>query len=141
MRWFREKTGRSAWQGPPPPPTWLTIGAALTMVGLVAACSGEAKALPVPGGDPQRGKVAIAAYGCGTCHVVPGVAGAQGMVGPPLTKFARRSYIAGEVPNTTRQLIQWIAAPQSIEPGTVMPNLGVTPGEARDIAAYLYTLR
>jgi cytochrome c2 len=107
----------------------------------LAACGDEAKALPVPGGHPDRGKQELAAYGCGACHVIPGVRGAQGAVGPPLTQFARRTYIAGEAPNTGRFLVQWIMAPQSIEPGTAMPNLGVTAGQARDIAAYLYTLR
>ena len=58
-----------------------------------------------------------------------------------LTAFGRRVYIAGEVPNTSENLVQWLEVPQSIEPGTAMPNLGVTEGEAREIAAYLYTLR
>lgn len=34
----------------------------------------------------------------------------------------------------------WIRDPQAIEPGTVRPNMGVTPRHARDIAAYPYTL-
>jgi cytochrome c len=63
------------------------------------------------------------------------------MVGPSLSEFARRAYIAGEAPNTARALIQWIMVPQSIEPGTAMPTLGVGERQARDIAAYLYTLR
>lgn len=63
------------------------------------------------------------------------------MVGPPLDHFARRSFIAGEASNTSDNLIKWIEAPESIEPGTAMPNLGVTAGTARDMAAYLYTLR
>ena len=72
---------------------------------------------------------------------VPGVTGANGMVGPPLEYFSRRAYIAGEVPNDPEFLIRWIEVPQAIEPGTVMPNLGVSEGQARNIAAYLYTLR
>ena len=96
---------------------------------------------PVPGGSPARGKQQIVAYGCGSCHTIPGVDQAHGQVGPPLNQFARRAYIAGEVPNSLRYLTQWISVPQSIEPGTAMPNLGVTAGQARDIAAYLYSLR
>jgi cytochrome c1 len=115
----------------------LAIGAGLSLAG----CGDEAQARPAPGGQAERGKQLIAAYGCGSCHTIPGVDAARGLVGPPLTKFARRVYIAGEVPNTNRFLVQWITVPQSIEPGTAMPNLGVTEGEARDIAAYLYTLR
>ena len=109
-----------------------------------AACSNaradDFPARTVPGGDAARGKQAIVAYGCGSCHMVPGVDGANGLVGPPLTAFSRRTYVAGEVPNTADFLVRWIVMPQSIEPGTAMPNLGVTDGQARDIAAYLYTL-
>lgn len=95
----------------------------------------------VAGGDANRGKRAIQAFGCGACHMIPGIGDAQGMVGPPLMYFGRRVYIAGEVPNTTAFLMQWIQSPQSIEPNTAMPALGVNESQARDIAAYLYTLR
>ena len=119
-------------------------GMLLTAAALLGACGGETQAAEspsVPGGDAQRGKAQIVAYGCGSCHTIPGVDQAQGLVGPPLIKFGRRTFIAGEVPNTPGFLIQWISVPQSIEPGTAMPNLGVSDGQARDIAAYLYTLR
>jgi cytochrome c len=95
----------------------------------------------VSGGDADRGKAAIAMYGCGSCHTIPGIREANGTVGPPLMMWSRRTYIAGEVPNTPDFLIRWIEMPQAIEPGTAMPNLGVTEGKARDIAAYLYTIR
>jgi cytochrome c len=62
-------------------------------------------------------------------------------VGPPLTTFARRAYIAGQLPNQPENLIRWIQDPQAVEPGTAMPNLRVSPVVARDMAAYLYTLR
>jgi cytochrome c1 len=55
--------------------------------------------------------------------------------------FSDRTFIAGEVPNTTENLIKWVRSPQSIEPNTAMPNLGLSEQEARDVAAYLYTLR
>jgi cytochrome c1 len=79
--------------------------------------------------------------GCAACHVIPGVRGADGKVGPPLTGIGSRIMIAGQVPNTPDNLIRWIRDPQAIEPGTAMPNLGVSEPTARDIAAYLYTLR
>jgi len=119
-------------------------GLFLAIAALVGACgreTGAAENRLVPGGDAERGKAQIVAYGCGTCHTIPGVRQAQGLVGPPLTRFARRTFIAGEVANTPRFLVQWISVPQSIEPGTAMPNLGISDGQARDIAAYLYTLR
>jgi cytochrome c len=93
------------------------------------------------GADPRAGRAAIRQYGCGNCHTIPGVTGARGIVGPPLTAWARRALIAGAVPNTPDQLMRWIQDPQSIEPGTAMPDLGVPEATARDIAAYLYTLR
>lgn len=95
----------------------------------------------VEGGDPERGRIQIVSYGCGSCHDIPGIAGAKGMVGPPLTSWSQRRIIAGEVANTPANLITWITVPQSIEPGVAMPNLGVSDGQARDIAAYLYSLK
>lgn len=112
--------------------------------GVLASGCREANGEPhrtVAGGNADRGVAAIRKYGCGTCHMIPGIREAQGTVGPPLIAFGRRTYIAGEVANTPEHLIVWIEVPQSIEPGTAMPNLGVSDAEARDIAAYLYTLR
>ena len=110
---------------------------------LAGACgkwSGHSADRAVDGGDVERGRRAIAAYGCGSCHAIPGIRGSDGMVGPSLAHWAERRIIAGEVPNDPARLITWITVPQSIEPGTAMPNMGVTDGQARDIAAYLYTL-
>ncbi len=92
-------------------------------------------------GDPERGRELIARYGCGSCHLVPGVETARGLVGPPLIHWAERRYIAGQVENTPEHLVTWLTVPQAVEPGTAMPNLGVTDGQARAMAAYLYTLR
>lgn len=117
----------------------LLLAALLGATGCMDAAGREPR-YATGGGDPERGKEAIAQYGCGACHTIPGIPEAQGMVGPPLFFWARRTYIAGEVPNTPANLVRWIEAPQSIEPGTDMPNLGVTEGRARDIAAYLYTI-
>ena len=88
-------------------------------------------------GDPRRGADAIGRYGCGSCHVIPGLARAKGKVGPPLSDFAERTYIAGNSYNTPNNLAAWIRRPDSVEPGTVMPTLGVSEQEARDISAYL----
>jgi cytochrome c1 len=95
----------------------------------------------VHGGDAQRGAAVIAQYGCGTCHTIPGVRAADGLVGPPLLWWSRRTFIAGELPNTPENLVRWVRSPQSIEPHTAMPALGLSDQQARDVAAYLYTLR
>jgi cytochrome c1 len=72
---------------------------------------------------------------------VPGVDGANGLVGPPLGTIGERTYLAGQLPNNADNMIRWIRFPQSVESGTAMPDLNVTERDARDIAAYLYTLR
>jgi cytochrome c len=93
------------------------------------------------GGEPHRGVSAIGRYGCGSCHEIPGVRGATGSVGPPLTRVARRAYLGGRVANSPAEMMRWIQHPQRIEPGTAMPDMKVTDEDARDITAYLYTLR
>jgi mono/diheme cytochrome c family protein len=89
-------------------------------------------------GNPGVGRDLIRRFGCGACHVIPGVA--LGTVGPPLADFAERQYIAGTVANTPDNLVAWIVNPQRINPKTAMPNMGVTPDEAFHMAAYLYNL-
>lgn len=113
----------------------------LAMITGLAACNPKPPATTVARGNAKAGKALLASYGCGSCHQIPGVNGADGLVGPPLNRFARRSFVAGQVPNNPEFLIRWIEVPQAIDPGTVMPNLSVSEGHARDIAAYLYTLR
>lgn len=93
------------------------------------------------GGDPSRGRALLRPYGCAQCHTIPGVRGADGLVGPPLAGIANRVYVGGVVTNTPQNLIRWIMDPQAIDEKTAMPAVGVTEDQARDIAAYLYTLR
>ncbi|HEY0376467.1 MAG TPA: c-type cytochrome [Pyrinomonadaceae bacterium] len=93
------------------------------------------------GGVASRGPAAIQRYGCSTCHTVPGVSGANGLVGPPLSQVASRVYLAGRLQNTPDNMIQWIRNPQGVDDKTAMPNLGVTETDARDITSYLYTLK
>lgn len=94
----------------------------------------------LPDVEPERGKSAVVEYGCGSCHSIPGIRQANSYVAPPLLNWARRSFIAGEVPNNGENLARWIEDPQEVRPGTAMPDLGVTPADARAIAAYLLTL-
>jgi cytochrome c2 len=98
-------------------------------------------AIRATGGDPAQGKRKIPQYGCQTCHTIPGIAGANAKVGPPLNGFAYRVYIAGELANTPDNLKLWLQHPHNVEPKTAMPEMGVTEEDSRHIAAYLYTLR
>jgi cytochrome c1 len=87
--------------------------------------------------DGERGKKALEQYACATCHEIPGVTGATVPVGPSLRRLARRSYVAGTLPNTTANLVRWLREPQKVKPGTAMPDLGVSERDARDMAAFL----
>lgn len=107
----------------------------------LAACGSEDASWHVPGGAAARGATVMGEFGCGGCHTIPGVDGASGMVGPPLNAWSRRSYIAGNLPNTPENLIRWVMDPHEVEPGTAMPDVGLEEQQARDVAAYLYTLQ
>lgn len=120
---------------------WLVGLAAVLVVGGCSHPGSAAPAAAAKTGDPARGQQLIASYGCGSCHEVPGVSGANGLVGPPLNQFGSRSYIAGMLPNNAANLQHWIMDPQQVVPGNAMPDLGVTKVDAQDIAAYLLTLR
>ena len=119
----------------------LLIGAALIFCAAVSGCGqppGVSRGKQI--GNPSRGAALISWYGCGACHSVPGVPGANALVGPPLDHFAQRGYVAGVLRNTPDNLIRWIRDPQKIVPGNAMPALGIDQRDARDIAAYLYTI-
>jgi cytochrome c len=122
----------------------IVLAGVLVALILWTACQGGKtvkSAVVYTGGDPARGRAVINHYRCGACHTIPGIPNANGVVGPPLMFFGRRTYIAGELPNSTENLIRWVRSPQSVEPKNAMPNLGLSEEEARDVAAYLYTLR
>jgi cytochrome c2 len=115
----------------------------VVLAGAIALCGcgnpqSEAAAHRI--GNPSRGAALISWYGCGTCHSVPGVPGANALVGPPLDHFAQRGYVAGMLRNSPDNLVRWIRDPQKIVPGNAMPALGIDDHDARDIAAYLYTI-
>jgi cytochrome c len=111
---------------------------------LLAGCTGrdlERDAARLTGGDPRQGRERLRRYGCGTCHTVPGIADARGLVGPPLAGIGSRVYIAGRLANSPDNLVKWIRYPREVDHGTAMPDVGIGDEDARHIAAYLYTLR
>ena len=90
----------------------------------------------------EYGYQAIAKYGCGGCHTIPGIQGANGTVGPNLAGVSKLPVIAGtSTQMTPENLVKWIMNPPSIKPGTTMPVLGVNQTDAQNIVAYLYTLQ
>ncbi len=116
---------------------------AAALLAASAACSREERTPGevLVGGDAARGRQLMRAYGCGACHDIPGVIGAHGRVAPPLGGIAARHYLAGSLPNTPEHMLRWIQNPRAVDPDTAMPDVGVGPAEARDIASHLYTLR
>jgi mono/diheme cytochrome c family protein len=96
----------------------------------------------VEDGDPARGLALVAggSYGCAACHAIPDIRFPKGNVGPPLAGMAGRSLIAGHLPNKPGVMVAFLQNPPALAPQTGMPNVGLTTEQARDIAAYLYTL-
>ena len=124
----------------PAPAALLAVCLTLTITGCVGGDQ-DAHATALTGGTPERGRHLIRQYGCGSCHTIPGIAGATATVGPPLTGIATRAYIGGVLENSPGNMVTWILDPKAVDEKTAMPRLGITPAQARDIAAYLYTLR
>jgi cytochrome c len=125
----------------PWPRTLLAVAALL----LLPACRRDfdysKEAMAMTGGDPDQGRKLIQAYGCGSCHVIPGIPGAKSSVGPSLAAIASQSYVGGVVQHTPENLIRWIQDPQRIDSLSAMPNLGLTESQARHVAAYLYKVQ
>lgn len=130
---------------------WRLLAAAFTLA--LAACGGEhgrGKPVPppievidrrhVPGGDPARGRVLLGRYQCGSCHVVPDAVGTGVPWAPPLTAWGSRSTLAGVLPNDGPTLMRWLQDPPALVPETRMPRLGVSPTDARDLAAALMAM-
>lgn len=113
--------------------------AVIAATALSASCAPAAPRLTVPGGDAGRGQAVLVSAHCGACHQIPGVQGASGQVGPPLGGLARRTILAGVLPNRPDNLILWIRTPQAVKPGDAMPNSALSEQQARDAAAYLET--
>jgi cytochrome c len=105
-----------------------------TLAGCLPAGSGTDAA-------SAQGPLLLEQYGCGTCHVIPGVRRANGRIGPTLESFARHAYIAGEIPNHPEMLVRWIQQPSALVPDTLMPDQAVREAHARAMGAYLMQLR
>jgi cytochrome c1 len=117
------------------------VAAVLGFAGCDEGKSAGAAAGPVTMGDASAGRKVIARIACTACHTIPGVRGVRGTVGPSLAGFARQALIGGVVPNRPAVLVEWVRNAPALAPDTTMPRLPVDEQEARDVAAYLYTLR
>ncbi|QOG22998.1 c-type cytochrome [Bradyrhizobium sp. SEMIA] len=124
----------------PASPVIRVVIASLMASGLGACGQSKAAGPDNFDGDAHRGAKLIAHYQCGSCHEIPGIAGADGNVGPPLRRVGTRTYIAGFIQNSPDNMAYWIEDPQRMLPGNAMPGMGIPQNDARDIAAFLYTL-
>jgi cytochrome c2 len=115
--------------------------AACDLSGTASTDNRQVRNKHVQDGDPARGRAIVAggAYGCTACHTIPGLA-PRGVVGPPLAGMARRAFIAGQLPNKPELLVAFLQNPPALVPNTGMPDVRLGLDEARDVAAYLYTL-
>lgn len=111
----------------------------LGIIVILAACNHQEPSSPA--GNTARGKQLVAQYGCTSCHIIPGVDGPRGEVGPSLEHVATRQLLAGKLPNNPQNMSLYLQNPQMANPQNAMPNLGLNPDQVRDIAAYLYTLK
>jgi cytochrome c2 len=109
---------------------------AVVLLLILVGCSNDNAAA-----DAERGRLLLRQFGCGGCHRIPGVADAQGNAAPPLEGVARRVYLAGMLPNSPAAMARWIRTPKAVDPQSAMPELGVSEAHARDMVAYLQTLK
>ena len=109
---------------------------------LSAACSDKSGGpREIAGADPARGLEIAREVGCAACHETPGIAWPRGSAGPSLDGFGDSPLIAGRFPNQPDQLVRWVRDAPSMAPETGMPATPITEAEARDVAAWLYTLQ
>ena len=118
-----------------------SVGLGLAALALTACGAKEAGPVRAQVGDAHRGGIWITREGCGACHVIPGLMQANGLVGPPLIHFSKRTIVAGYLPNTPENLQRWIQHPQQLAPGNAMPDGHLNDQQARDVVAYLYSLK
>jgi cytochrome c1 len=130
-----------------PEPHWRKFGSLVRALGLIcgAALLGACKPTPEIRRDfddaaASRGKIAVAAAGCGACHRIPGIDWPRGSVGPSLAGFDEHGPIAGVLPNRPDVLAAFVRNAPALKPGSPMPAMPLTERQAHDVAAFLYGL-
>jgi cytochrome c oxidase subunit II len=78
---------------------------------------------------------------CVNCHAVSGTA-ATGTFGPDLSHLMSRDTLAaGVFPNNAANLRAWIKDPDAVKPGSLMPNMQLTPQQLDEVVSYLSSLK
>jgi cytochrome c2 len=119
----------------------IVVATSICVVGCNVSGNAGVHTKTVPGGDSARGRTLVASgvHGCQACHAIPGMR-PRGIVGPPLDGIADRALVAGQLPNTPNVLVAFLEHPPALVPRTGMPDVGLSAAQARDVAAFLYTL-
>lgn len=102
-----------------------------------------ANSTPTGPGDVQAGMQTFMNGPCIACHYIEGTK-AQGRVAPrELTNFASYPTIARVegFTNNAENLAKWLRDPQTVKPGTAMPNLNLKAQEIANLVAYLESLK
>jgi cytochrome c oxidase subunit II len=77
---------------------------------------------------------------CINCHTIAGTV-ATGRFGPDLTHLESRETIAsGPIENTPQNLRRWVADPNEMKPGALMPSMHLNDHDLDVITAYMTTL-
>jgi mono/diheme cytochrome c family protein len=143
-------TGMPAWEFRLPDQDIWSLVAFLKQLPLLSPAAYQALQAPPPlpsvaaaegKPDPKRGRRALEQYGCIGCHEIPGLVGPEARLGPPLRDLGEQRMLGGVLPNSRENMVRWLREPQAFAPHSAMPNLGVTERDARDMAAYLATLK
>ena len=102
---------------------------------------GQQAPIPSLSADAASGEQLFMGMPCVTCHTINGTK-ALGTVGPNLTHFASRDIFAGGVLiNNTDNLSKWLANPQVVKPGNLMPNFGLGTQGVQLLIAFLQSLK
>jgi len=95
---------------------------------------------PAAGSIEARGRDIFTSSACASCHSVRGTS-AAGTLGPDLTHVASRLTLGAGVLSTTHaSMAGWIANPQQLKPGNLMPSVPLPPADLRALTAYMMSL-
>lgn len=95
---------------------------------------------PAENDEARAGEAVFLRQSCVNCHRIRGTP-ADGNFGPDLTHLmSRKTLAAGATDNTPEQLRAWIADPQKIKSGCLMPAFGLSENDIDLVVAYLRTL-
>lgn len=94
-----------------------------------------------PEGEAAKGLALFQQMSCISCHAINGTP-AHARVAPDLTHLASRRMLgAGIMDNTPQNLHRWLADPQKVKPGVLMPDFKLTDEQVNELVAYFETLK